>query len=59
MPVLRIHKENENVTHFLTLTIIEWIDIFTKPKYFKIIIDSLKYCQKHKGLTSLSMVIYG
>lgn len=44
------NQENENITHFLTLTIIEWIDIFTKPKYFHIIIDSLKYCRKNKGL---------
>ena len=36
--------------HFMTMTVIEWIDIFTKPEYFKIIIDSLKYCQKQKGL---------
>ena len=57
MPTLRINYENENTTHFLTLTIIEWINIFTKPEYFEIIIDSLKYCQKNKGLLLYEYVI--
>ena len=57
MPTTRINYENENQTHFLTITIIEWIDIFTKPQYFKIIIDSLKYCQKNKGLLLYEFVI--
>lgn len=50
MPTKRINQENENKTHFLTLTVIEWIDVFTKPEYFKVIIDSLKYCRENKGL---------
>ncbi|HTW96933.1 MAG TPA: transposase, partial [Candidatus Methylomirabilis sp.] len=45
------------ITHFLTLTIIEWIDIFTKPAYFKIIIESLKFCQAKKGLKLFEFVI--
>lgn len=53
----RIKQENENLTHFLTITIIEWIDIFTKPQYFQIIVDSLKYCQKNKGLLLYEFVI--
>ena len=57
MPTRRINQENENSMHFITLTIIEWIDIFTKPKYFKIIIDSLKYCRKNKGLMLYEYVI--
>ncbi len=57
MPATRIKQENENQTHFLTITIIEWIDIFTKPQYFKIIINSLKYCQKNKGLLLYEFVI--
>ncbi|MBU4257219.1 transposase [Patescibacteria group bacterium] len=57
MPTPRIKQENENLTHFLTFTIIEWIDIFTKPEYFHIIIDSFKYCQKNKGLLLYEYVI--
>ncbi len=41
MPTIRINKENENAFHFLTLTTIEWVNIFTKPEYFKIIVESV------------------
>jgi len=57
MPTLRINIENENDTHFLTITTIEWIDIFTKLEYFEVIIDSLKYCQNNKGLLIFEYVI--
>lgn len=43
--------------HFLTITVIEWIDIFTKPEYFKVIIDSLNFCQANKGLKIFEFVI--
>lgn len=43
--------------HYLTITTIEWIDIFTKPEYFKIITDSLTFCRKNKGLLLYDFVI--
>ncbi len=42
------------IKHFITLTTLNWLDIFTKPAYFDILVDGLKHCQKNKGL-----VIYG
>jgi REP element-mobilizing transposase RayT len=36
---------------------IEWIDIFTRPQYFQIIIDSFKYCRKNKGLLLYEFII--
>jgi putative transposase len=36
--------------YFVTFTVIEWIDAFTRPEYRNIFIDSVKYCQKEKGL---------
>ena len=42
-------KDIDN-TYFLTLTVIEWIDVFTKPQYFEVLKDSLIYCVKQKGL---------
>lgn len=33
--------------YFLTLTIIDWVDVFTRKDYKLIIVDSLNYC---KGL---------
>jgi putative transposase len=37
--------------YFVTLTILDWIDLFTKADYKYMIIESLKYCQREKGLT--------
>ena len=56
MSQYKISKEL-GVIHFLTLTVINWLDVFTKPEYFQIIIDSLKYCQKKKGLLIHAYVI--
>jgi len=39
------------------LTVIKWLDIFTKPEYFQIITDSLKYCRQYKGLLIQAYVI--
>ncbi|MCX2495063.1 transposase [Pedobacter sp. PF22-3] len=36
--------------YFLTFTIVDWVDIFTRSSYKEIILDSLKYCQSSKGL---------
>ena len=36
--------------YFLTLTIVNWVDIFSRPIYKHIIIDSLNYCIESKGL---------
>ena len=36
--------------YFVTLTIIHWIDLFTRYDYKDMIVGSLKYCQSHKGL---------
>ncbi|SDF35965.1 REP element-mobilizing transposase RayT [Mucilaginibacter pineti] len=36
--------------YFVTFTIVDWIDVFTRPVYKQLIIDSLAYCQQQKGL---------
>jgi len=36
---------------YLTATVIDWIDVFTREGCKNIIIDSLKYCINNKGLT--------
>jgi REP element-mobilizing transposase RayT len=39
--------------HFLTLTVVGWIDVFTRKNHKLVIIDSLKYCQRQKDLSIL------
>ncbi|MDZ7722876.1 MAG: transposase [candidate division KSB1 bacterium] len=43
--------------YFLTSTIVEWLPVFTKRRYFEIIIDSLNYCMKYKNLELYAYVI--
>ena len=47
----RRHKfENSEGLFFITLTVFDWVDVFTRNDYKDIIIESLSYCQKNKGL---------
>nr|NQU92424.1 transposase [Bacteroidota bacterium] len=49
------YKISENdKAYFLTLTVVDWIDVFTRKNHKCTIVDSLKFCQKDKGL-----VIFG
>lgn len=43
--------------NYLTLTVVDWVDVFTRPVYKKIIIESLKYCQEEKDLKVYAYVI--
>lgn len=43
--------------HYITMTVVGWIDIFTRKNHRDGIIDSLKYCQKEKGLNIYAYVI--
>ena len=43
--------------HFVTLSVVYWIDIFSRQLYRDIVIDSFKYCQEHMGLTINGYVI--
>ena len=45
------------VLYFTTSTIIDWVDIFTRPTYKHIVVDSLSYCQSHKGLNIYAWVL--
>ena len=36
--------------HFVTFTVVGWLDIFTRIEYRDIVLDSIRYCQKHKSL---------
>lgn len=43
-----------NIPHFFTLTLVKWIDLFSRKKYKKLIIDNLEFYQKNR-----SLIIYG
>ncbi|ADV48982.1 hypothetical protein Celal_1675 [Cellulophaga algicola DSM 14237] len=35
---------DSTVPTFVTITLIDWVDLFIRPTYFKILDDSLNYC---------------
>jgi len=49
--------QDQQATYFLTLTIVKWIDLFTRKDYKDAITDSLVYCIKNKGLVLNAWVI--
>jgi len=49
--------DDPNGIYFVTLTIIQWINLFTRKEYVYEIVSSLKYCQNKKGLLIHGWVI--
>ena len=47
---------DSKVPTFVTITIVDWVDLLIRPVYCKIIDDSLNYCIKEKGLTVYAYV---
>ena len=41
---------DQEALYFVTFTIVNWIDLFIRDEYKEVLIDSLDYCQQHKGL---------
>lgn len=48
---------NNDDKYFVTFTIVNWIDIFTRKDYKIIIVDSLNYCIEQKGLVVYAWVL--
>lgn len=48
---------NQNALHFITLTVVSWADVFSRQVYRDIVLDSLIYCQKEKGLVVNAYVL--
>lgn len=36
--------------YFVSFAVVNWLDVFTRKEYIEIILDSLRYCQKEKGM---------
>ena len=53
----RYYIEDQQGVHFLTFTVVEWIDVFTRKDYKIIITDALNYCIKEKGLQCYAWVL--
>ncbi|KIO51545.1 REP-associated tyrosine transposase [Flavobacterium hibernum] len=45
---------DQNLPHFITATVVDWIDVFSRQNYRDIVVDCLDFCRKNK-----SMILYG
>jgi len=41
---------NPEGTYFITLTVRDWVAVFTRNEYKDLLLENLKYCQQNKGL---------
>ena len=51
MPSRRISKQLNAGIYFLTMTIHRWYYLFDRHNRWKILADSIRYCQQNKELT--------
>ena len=48
---------DQHSRYYVTFTVHQWADIFTRSLYADIVLDSLRFCQKEKGLKIYAWVI--
>jgi putative transposase len=52
------YKVGEDATpHFVTFTVVGWIDVFSRELYKEILVNSLKYCAESKGMILHAWVV--
>jgi putative transposase len=56
MPSVRINKELKEGMYYLTFTVKRWYYLFDRHDRWDILLDSLRYCQKEKGLNIYNWV---
>jgi REP element-mobilizing transposase RayT len=49
--------KNQQGQYFITCTVNQWVDVFTRNEYKEILLDSLRHCQKEKGLNIYAWVL--
>ena len=49
--MIRAYKfRDQEKLYFVTFTTVNWIDLFTRKEYAEVLLESIRYCQKEKGL---------
>jgi putative transposase len=50
-------KTEPSELYFITLTVVGWIDVFSRKDYRDIVVENLRYCQQKLGLEIFAYVI--
>ena len=48
---------DQGAVHFVTFTVHQWVDVFTRSSYIEELIANLKHCQQYKSLEIYSWVV--
>ena len=48
---------NPEGLYFVSFSVVNWLDVFTRNRYKDILVDSLAYCQNHKGMEIIAWCI--
>ena len=48
---------DQTLPHFITFTVVDWIDVFTRQTYNDVVNESLDYCIQNKGMILFGYVI--
>ena len=48
---------DQHSMYFVTFTVHQWVDVFTRKQYVEIVLESLRFCQKEKGLKIFAWVV--
>ena len=51
------YKTEAGKLYYVTLTVVGWIDVFTRNEYVYDLMKNIKYCQENKGLELYAYVI--
>lgn len=46
-----------NGVYFLTFTVVDWVDLFTRPAYRDVLIDNLNFYHRQRGLRTYGYVV--
>jgi len=48
---------NPEGIYFVSFAVVNWLDVFTNNKYKDILVESLTFCQKNKGMEIIAYYI--
>jgi len=51
------YRTQPDKLYYVTMTVVGWIDVFTRRDYVNIVYDSIRFCQTHKGLRVYAYVV--
>ena len=48
---------DQTLPHFFTITVVDWVDVFSRKNYRDVVLECLNFCVKSKGMILYSYVI--